>query len=84
MIFRLKILNFIGNIIIITLCCKFGDGLWAVPIIGGLSYECSPKGDTVIGFPVNRMPVAGGIIDFVNIETLSIIPCGNIFTFQRR
>ena len=48
----------------------------AVQIMGGVSYECYPNSDTIIGIPLNRIPVDGGVIDSVNLGNKSIIPLG--------
>ena len=44
--------------------------------MGGVSYECYPNSDTIIGIPLNRIPVDGGVIDSVNLGNKSIIPLG--------
>ena len=39
---------------------------FCAPVFGSMSFECAPDGDSVVSFPVSRIPVAGGVVESVN------------------
>lgn len=71
----MKTLRAFSRICITMLLCTH-QPLFAAQIMGGVSYECYPNSDTIIGITLNRVPIAGGIIDSVNLENKTIIPLG--------
>lgn len=71
----MKAYSLFFKICIITLLYTHSS-LFAAQIMGGISYECHPNSDTIIGITLNRIPVAGGIVDSVNLENKSIILLG--------
>lgn len=75
---NIKNFNFIYGVLLFW-SFLFQSVCFSVQIMGAISFECPPNGDSVIGIPLRRETIANGILDSVNFDTLSIIPAGETF-----
>ena len=69
----------LGRIVYIFswVCCAKAallcQNAFCAPVFGSMSFACAPDGDSVVSFPVSRIPAASGVVESVDAGALTIV-----------